>query len=160
MRKGEEKGLTNGALAAALGVIEQVPFARETVDVGKASENIKSGSGSDAVGGLVGDMVVPTGISWLARQIDTDRNGDPIKRKPHGFLETIKAGIPGLRSQRHGAIPCHPGFMRWFTLSIFQQMLSLIGGFSPIKSGALVCYQARSTRPASPMICLGGRLGR
>jgi hypothetical protein len=93
--KGEEQGIANGMWAGAFGLIEEVPFMRETGEVSKLSSPTKR---KEFAGELAKGIIVPQGIQWLAGLSDKDAQGEKIRRQPETILENIKTGIPGLRS--------------------------------------------------------------
>lgn len=90
----ESQGVGAGVMAAALGLLEEVPFVREPVEMAKVMDPHMRDS---AIGQTVESFVVPSGIAWIARQIDKE-HGETVKRKPQGILQHIEEGIPGLRS--------------------------------------------------------------
>lgn len=92
----EDQGLTAAALATALGVAEEVPFAREAVQVGKLFDPHER---QYAAGELLKSIFVPAIVDWTARHMDTDEFGEPVKRKPKTALEHVESGIPGLREE-------------------------------------------------------------
>lgn len=92
--KGQAEGADAGMWAATLGLIEQVPFARETVEMAKLLDPSESGY---ALGELAKSMMIPAVVDWIARNTDTDEHGEKIKRKPKTVIEHIETGIPGLR---------------------------------------------------------------
>ena len=87
----DPQGIAAGVGAAAFGVVEQVPFIREQMEIEKArnpytrerfaAEQTKS-------------IAIPAALQKIAQWTDTAQ-----KRKPRTFAETIKTGIPGLRQQ-------------------------------------------------------------
>lgn len=93
-RDPEEQGLLSGAFAAGLGLLEEVPFAREAVELGKLMDPRETGY----VGGeLLKSLFVPAVVQWAAKHWDTDEKGQPIKRKPQTLTQHLETGIPGLR---------------------------------------------------------------
>jgi len=96
LRKKDEKpqGIQAGIEAAALGVIEEVPFVRETFDIAKLREP----AGRKQVKGQYAEsLVVPGIVQSLAKQSDKNLQGKVITRKPQTVPEYIKSGVPGLR---------------------------------------------------------------
>src|SRR5712672_1930634 len=98
-RKGQTQGITMGVLAGLLGLIEETPFIRETVD---ATKLFNPGERAQFFGELAKSHLVPQLVQWLASYTDKDAKGNPIQRKPTGppgrqIGQTIKTGIPGLR---------------------------------------------------------------
>lgn len=90
----EEQGIGAGTVAAALGLIEEVPFVREAYEMADLKDPASRGR---VVGQTVGSLVVPGAVSWIARQIDEDEKGETVRRDPKTINDYIKAGIPGLR---------------------------------------------------------------
>lgn len=90
----QNQGIANGTWAAALGLIEEVPFARETVEMGKIFDPQER---QYAEGELLKSILIPAVIQWIATKTDTDEQGNPVKRKPKTRLQHIESGIPGLR---------------------------------------------------------------
>lgn len=95
--KGEEQGLDEGVAAATLGLLEQVPFVRESVDMSRGFEG--PGAASRVARDTTGDLVVPQAVSWVARTLDKDANGDKVKRRSTSMWEAIMERIPGLRER-------------------------------------------------------------
>jgi hypothetical protein len=97
LRKKDEdtQGITAGSMAAALGLIEEVPFVRETTEVAKVLDPRQR---DRSLGQTAKSIVVPQAVSWAAQKMDTDAAGNPVQRKPEGLLQNIEMGIPGLRS--------------------------------------------------------------
>ncbi len=93
---GEEKGIASGTMAAATGVIGEVPFVREMTEGAKAFDPRQQGK---FLGNYTKGIVVPQGLQWLSGVMDTNAEGDTIKRDPQGVGEYIMSGIPGLREQ-------------------------------------------------------------
>jgi hypothetical protein len=94
LKKGQERGPLAGSVAAMLGLAEEVPFVRETTELGKAFD---PRSGGYWFGEFMKSLALPQALQWLAGELDTDASGDKIKRKPDTTLEHIETGIPGLR---------------------------------------------------------------
>lgn len=92
----ETQGIGSGIAAAALGVIEETPFVRESMELSDLQDPYQR----TATGGrFVKGLAIPQAVSFTAEQLDKDGSGDVIKRKPTNFGETLKLGIPGLRKQ-------------------------------------------------------------
>jgi hypothetical protein len=92
----ETKGLSAGATAAALGLVEEVPFVRTAVDLGRAA--VDERARDQIVGRTVQSIVVPAAAEFAARHLDDkDAKGNPVKRDPKGILQNVEMGIPGLR---------------------------------------------------------------
>ena len=92
----ETQGLSNGAIAGALGLADEVPFIRETTEIRKAFNPNQRGA---FMGEITKSVLVPQLIEWTARQNDLTASGEVIKRAPRNTLEYIKTGIPGLRQE-------------------------------------------------------------
>lgn len=90
----ETQGELSGAIAAGLGLVEEVPFAREAVEAGKIFDPHER---AYAGGELLKSMFVPAVVSWMANITDKDAEGNTVQRKPKTALEHIETGIPGLR---------------------------------------------------------------
>lgn len=96
LKKGdkETQGLGSGIWAAALGLLEEVPFIRQQIETGKMLEPKRGGY---ARRNFVKSLVVPAAVDFAARQTDRDKNGEPVRRQAQTYGETIQSGIPGLR---------------------------------------------------------------
>lgn len=89
----EAAGITNGMMAAGLGLVKQIPVVSEAWDATRAMEFGRQGN---FIGGMLSKFN-PQAVQWVARKMDTDSRGDKIKRTPNGVIQSIEAGIPGLR---------------------------------------------------------------
>lgn len=98
----EAQGLGSGIWAAAMGLTEEIPFAREAAEVGKMLGG--GGEGKYAEGELAKSLLVPGGLQWLAQHTDKDASGNPVQRKPYTAGEHVKTGVPGLRE----TVPAKP----------------------------------------------------
>ncbi len=99
--KGEKEGIGAGALAGLTGLGTEVPLIRESVDVGKMVNARTRGA---AFGELAKSFTIPQLVQWLAGHTDVQEGepmifGEPNRRKPQGFGETLETGIPGLRQR-------------------------------------------------------------
>ena len=92
----EKQGLSNGALAAAMGLADEVPFVRETTEIAKAFNPAERGA---FFGEIAKSILVPQAFQQIAAAQDKDAAGNPIKRKPETIVEHLKTGIPGLRKE-------------------------------------------------------------
>ncbi len=91
---GEQRGMTAGALAGLFGLASEVPFVNEMVHAG----DLQSPEGREKwLGEVAKSQIVPAGLSQYAQQRDVNASGEPIKREPRNFAETLKTGFPGLR---------------------------------------------------------------
>ena len=91
-------GWATGLGAAAMGLVDETPFGRTDVELGQ----IIGGDPSERQyrwGEFVKGLVVPQGVQTLATKTDTDRKGEPIKRKATTVTEHVQSGIPGLREK-------------------------------------------------------------
>lgn len=93
-RDEETQGVRAGLAAGGLGLIEEVPFIREMLEVYKAFQPNERGQ---FVGELSKSLVVPQLVQWMAMQSDKDEEGKVNRRKPDSEVDHIKTGIPGLR---------------------------------------------------------------
>ncbi len=91
--------LWSGAARGGKGVTDQVPFVNELTKVTDSLENGDSLSGW--AGRFVASRVEPQVIQEIAKTSDKD-----VKRKPRGFTDALKMGIPGLRQ----TVPISPVF--------------------------------------------------
>lgn len=93
-KKREPKGLKEGIYGAAKGLVGQVPFFDEPGRLADAAQNTKT------VGNFLGSEVrgalIPPDVQRLAKMLDDQQ---ALKRRPKGFIDQIKSGIPGLREQ-------------------------------------------------------------
>lgn len=93
---GQQRGLSSGALAGAIGLASEVPFVSEMLRTG----DLESPEGrSKYFGELAKAQVIPAALDQLARHQDHTSSGKPIKREPRNFTEVLKSGVPGLREQ-------------------------------------------------------------
>ncbi len=94
------QGVTTGTAAALAALIHDIPFVRESETIDRAMHPGKEG---DFLAGIVSSFAIPQLVSWIARQTDKEHpfspTEEPRKRPPHGFTETIEAGVPGLRQK-------------------------------------------------------------
>lgn len=104
-KNGDPQGLMAGATAAALGLLEEVPFVNEMMHVASLREK---GGAAKFMNELVKSSVVPSLLDFAARQTDPN-NPDGIspsehpidylnlpakKRETPDLTSTIKSGIP------------------------------------------------------------------
>ncbi len=90
----EERGMGAGLLASALGIAEQLPFIRGSLNLSKLFDPAQQGSW---IGESIKSRFEPALMTWLAKQMDKDANGEVVKRKTESAMDVIKSGIPGLR---------------------------------------------------------------
>lgn len=79
-----------------LGLAEQVPFVRETVEVGRVFNPRQRGV---FFGQLAKSFAVPQFFQWIAGRMDLNAAGEPTRRNPQSVWQHVKMGIPGMRSQ-------------------------------------------------------------
>jgi hypothetical protein len=81
------------------GWVEEIPFAREPVELAKAISPDPQERGR-FFGSMARSFAVPQLVQWLAGQMDKNpRTGQPVKRKPQGVIQNVQMGLPGLRQQ-------------------------------------------------------------
>jgi diguanylate cyclase (GGDEF)-like protein len=90
----ETKGPIAGLFAGSLGLAEEVPFVKNTIEMEKLFDPKQR---EEYLGEFMASRVVPGLSTWAAKQMDKDENGETIKRKPESILEFLEADIPGLR---------------------------------------------------------------
>jgi hypothetical protein len=85
----EAQGITNGTMAALLGLIEEVPMIKEQLEISKLfNPHEREGF----LGEQAKSFLVPQGVQWAAQLSD-----DGTKRAPETIWEHIETGIPYLR---------------------------------------------------------------
>lgn len=91
----ENQSYMMGMMRAMLGLFEEVPFVRESVEVSKAYENPERFAGAQ-----LKSAVIPAGVSWTAEQMDRqDAMGPKIKRETKTPLQDVQSGVPVLRQR-------------------------------------------------------------
>lgn len=90
-----ERGPIVGASRAILGLVEEVPFVRETTQLGE----LTGPHPEHAFGREVQSLAIPQALSWTASQLDRDATGKQIRRSPNGVWEYVQSGIPVLRER-------------------------------------------------------------
>lgn len=94
----DPQGIPTGVLAAGLGLTNEVPFVRETVDIGKL---FNADERSKVIGEFAKARVDPQFVQFIANQMDKDKPFNPssetTKRDPQTVMQTIESGIPVLR---------------------------------------------------------------
>lgn len=81
-----------GGWQAAKGLIFEIPMLEQTRQLGEGLGN--SGSAKKWAGAQVSGAITPPVVRQIAKWMDNDRT-----RKPKGFLDELKMGVPGLRQQ-------------------------------------------------------------
>lgn len=104
-RKGETKGLGEGAIESLLGLAEEAPFVRETTEVDKLLNPKTRGYW---FGEFMKSLAIPQAVTWLAGNLDRNAEGEAVKRKPGSTLEHIATGIPGARQSVPERQPAKP----------------------------------------------------
>lgn len=94
-RTGGLKGIGEASKMAVLGILRDVPFVSTSSLVSGLLDPNKSDT---AAGRLAESTLVPAGVRQAAEYFD-QRNpaGQPVKRKPGSIIQSVEAGIPGLR---------------------------------------------------------------
>lgn len=90
----DQQGIAAGALSAALGLIEEVPFVREPVELAKIFNPYER---QKYMNEFARDLIVPLGVSWVAKYFDKDENGNYIQRDPQTFWQELESALPYLR---------------------------------------------------------------
>jgi len=96
----ENQGITPAIKAAAMGLINQVPFVSEADTYSRLKESeggtkFVADTLSRAIPQLVKERA-KEGIPGLL-EADTDSKGNPVRRDPKTLMERVKINIPGLR---------------------------------------------------------------
>ena len=102
-----ENAAGNAGLSVAKGFGELTPYYSAPKDILRGTESYSSAS--DFLGGILRSFVIPPDVKNVAEHMDTDENGEPIKRSPKSMLQQITVGIPGLRENVPLKTP-HPDF--------------------------------------------------
>ena len=97
----ETQGITSGVVAGGLGLVEEVPFVKESVELSKALEPRQR---KEFAGEFLKGLIVPQIVSWAATRTDKKTSqtrdllfGEPVKRDPETIWQHIETGVPGLR---------------------------------------------------------------
>ncbi len=104
--KGKVKSTTVGVAKGLLGLAEETPFVRESLEVSKAAEGDVQG----VVGGQLRSLLVPAGAQWIAGNLDKNTpfnpQEDPIQRTAegnkgfwHGIRQQVQKGVPVAREE-------------------------------------------------------------
>lgn len=112
LKKSDEdtQGPGMAAMASAIGLLEEVPFVKETANVSKL---LDPKTRMDFVYDIGKNVLIPQLSSQTASYLDKPKGGsmvplfgaDPVKRKPEGLWQTIETGVPGLRKNVPEAAP-------------------------------------------------------
>lgn len=90
----ENQGLGAGAIAGAMGLLNDSPIGRQFENV---SELMDPRSRQYAEGEMAKSHLIPQAMQEAAEFTDRDAKGNVIKRKPKTIGEHIETGIPGFR---------------------------------------------------------------
>ncbi len=90
----EKQGLSAGAMAGALGLVDETPFVNEMFEASKVMNPYQKGPW---LAELAKSRLVPQMLSQTAQWLDKDAQGNPVKRKTESVLQGIESGIPLLR---------------------------------------------------------------
>lgn len=94
-RKGHDQPVARGAYAAGKGLAMEIPFFETPA---RLAESLADWEGARKFAGEAArDLAVPPDVQRIARAADENAGGRPVKRYPHGFIDSIEAGVPGLR---------------------------------------------------------------
>lgn len=94
-KHGKEGAAGHGLYESGLGILKQSPFVNTPLQLAEALKGEKGLQKFSAE--LVRSVVLPPDVQKLARMLDPLPEG--AKRKPHGFVDIVKLGVPGLREQ-------------------------------------------------------------
>jgi hypothetical protein len=96
----QKKGLTAGMVAASMGLLDNVPFAREELDAAKNITDLQKGDYPEFFADKF-NWIEPGALQWLAAQMDKKTPFSPTEystpRKTTGLKENLEKGIPVLR---------------------------------------------------------------
>jgi hypothetical protein len=96
----QPKGYAAGVIAASTGLIEEVPFIRETSTIGGYLDPHQQGN---EISRKLTSIAVPGVVQWLAAQLDKKTPFSPMEnatpRKADGLKENFEKAIPGLREK-------------------------------------------------------------
>jgi hypothetical protein len=91
----ETQGVGAGAVAAVLGLADEVPFMRESALVANLHE---PGAGARYLGDKARSNLVPQLVQWAAKQMDSGDDWQTTRRVPQTAADHIKLGIPFMRN--------------------------------------------------------------
>ncbi len=89
-------GAVEGTARGLGGLIEEVPLVRQQTETARMFEG---GFNANAVGNLARSFAIPQLVQWLAGAMDHDARGEVQQRNPHGFIQRVQVGVPGLRQR-------------------------------------------------------------
>lgn len=98
----KSEAILGGATAAGVGMLKEVPFIDQPL---RLMESVKNWQGTKRMlGTQVRSMVVPPDVQKVAAAMDQPSGniiqrlrGEATARKPEGFIDEIKMGVPGWR---------------------------------------------------------------
>lgn len=91
---GKVAQILDGAAQANLAMLLDVPVFDLPKDLSKMA---RGGTSTEKFLGSKVAQFIPGALQWEARREDVDSHGEPVKRKPRGFVDELRLGIPGLR---------------------------------------------------------------
>lgn len=96
----QPKGLGMGLYAASVGLLDSVPFVRETSTVAKMLDEREVSSVAES---KLTSLMIPGIVQWTAAQLDKKTPFSPfedsVARKPTNIKEAFEKAIPGLRQE-------------------------------------------------------------
>jgi hypothetical protein len=92
----ENRSVVDAGASALLGLIQEVPLAKEGVDLAKLFG--PAAQRDQVAQDTIRSLLIPAASQWTAGKLDTDAQGKPIKRKATTLKQALEEGIPGLRS--------------------------------------------------------------
>lgn len=90
-------GAGMAAYDVSFGLGEQEPGIGQVMQFGKGIQS-ETGTG-DFFGQWIRGIAEPQAVQQTTAYLDKDAAGNPINRKPKGFTDQLKMGLPGLRQQ-------------------------------------------------------------
>lgn len=99
VKRGKEGGFSEGLWAGALGMAEEVPFINQGIRIDKLFQS--KGEREYYLDELAKNTFDPAFLNNIAQWTDTEKDaeGNPVFRKPKGFIQSIESGIPILREK-------------------------------------------------------------
>jgi hypothetical protein len=89
-RDEDPQGLGSGVVAAGIGLLREIPFAREIIDDATILDPKQTTAQMEK---KAASWMVPGVVQWAAAQ------GDSIPRKPQGLIQRVENNVPGLRDR-------------------------------------------------------------
>jgi hypothetical protein len=90
------RGITAGAVAGAMGLLNDSPLGRQVELVSQISD---PRTADWSLGEHVKGLLIPQLMEEAAQYSDRDAQGNVIRRDPHGIPQHLETGVPGLRQQ-------------------------------------------------------------